>query len=97
MDFKATSDDYKTLKLKSKKYNMVKRYQEYINDGEYFEAQKRIGQKAKEQIDIPVQDNKTQTSNNSPRSSNSFSPVLVMLFFVIVASASYILVLRRRK
>ncbi|TCO79812.1 hypothetical protein [Marinisporobacter balticus] len=48
--FKATSSDYKTLKLKSEKHNMVKRYEKYINKGKYFEAQKRINEKTKEQI-----------------------------------------------
>ena len=45
--FKATSDDYKTLKLVSEKHNMVKSYQKYINEGRYFEAQKRIEEEAK--------------------------------------------------
>lgn len=40
--FKSTTDDYKTLKLVSESYNMVVRYEKYINEGKYFEAQKRI-------------------------------------------------------
>ncbi len=40
--FKSTSDDYKTLKLVSEPYDMVVRYEKYINEGKYFEAQKRI-------------------------------------------------------
>lgn len=43
--FKATSSDYKKLKLVSENYNMVERYQEYINDGAYFEAQERLDKK----------------------------------------------------
>lgn len=43
--FKCTSDDYKTLKLVSERYNMVVRYEEYINQGKYFEAQTKIDEK----------------------------------------------------
>lgn len=42
--FKSTSDDYKTLKLVSESYDMVVRYEKYINEGKYFEAQKRINE-----------------------------------------------------
>lgn len=40
--FKCTSEDYKTLKLVSERYNMVERYEKYINDGEYFKAQQKL-------------------------------------------------------
>lgn len=43
--FKATSDNYKTLKLVSHRYNMVVRYEEYINKGKYFEAQAKLDEK----------------------------------------------------
>ena len=43
--FKTTSSDYKTLKLVSESYGMVERYQEYINNGAYFEAQKELDEK----------------------------------------------------
>lgn len=43
--FKATSDNYKTLKLKSERHNMVTRYEKYINEGKYFEAQKKLDDK----------------------------------------------------
>jgi hypothetical protein len=49
--FKASSDNYKNLKLKSINYNMVMRYQKYINEGKYFEAQKKIDEKAKLTVD----------------------------------------------
>ncbi|MDA8234811.1 MAG: hypothetical protein M0Z31_08460 [Clostridia bacterium] len=51
--FKTTSADYKKLKLKSEKYSMVQRYQEYINEGKYFEAQKKLNEKSKLQIAKP--------------------------------------------
>lgn len=40
--FKATSSDYQRLSLVSEKYNMVERYEDYINEGAYIEAQKKI-------------------------------------------------------
>lgn len=40
--FKATTDNYETLKLVSDRNNMVKRYEEYINTGAYFEAQEKL-------------------------------------------------------
>lgn len=43
--FKSTSLDYKSLKLVSEPYDMVIRYQQYINEGKYFEAQKKIDEK----------------------------------------------------
>ena len=49
--FKASSDDYKSLNLVSEKYNMVVRYEEYINEGKYFEAQKKIDEEEIELID----------------------------------------------
>ncbi len=45
--FKSTSDNYKTLKLVSEPYDMVVRYEKYINDGKYFDAQKRINEENK--------------------------------------------------
>lgn len=45
--FKSTSDDYKTLKLVSEPYDMVVRYEKYINEGKYFEAQKGINEENK--------------------------------------------------
>lgn len=45
--FKCTSDDYKTLKLVSERYDMVERYEKYINEGEYFKAQQRLDESKK--------------------------------------------------
>ena len=50
--FKASSDDYKSLNLVSEKYDMVIRYEEYINDGKYFEAQKKIDEEVVGSIDL---------------------------------------------
>lgn len=40
--FKCTSDNYKTLKLVSERYDIVVRYEKLINQGEYFKAQQRL-------------------------------------------------------
>ncbi len=34
--FKVTSEDYRSLKLVSERYNMAERYEKYINEGRYF-------------------------------------------------------------
>nr|WP_307906026.1 hypothetical protein [Clostridium botulinum] len=44
--FKTTSSDYKTLKLIcNPTYDMILRYQKYINNGDYFKAQKNLDDK----------------------------------------------------
>jgi hypothetical protein len=48
--FKTTSQDYKALKLVSEPYGMVIRYEEYINEGKYIEAQKKIDENNKASI-----------------------------------------------
>lgn len=40
--FKCTSEHYKKLKLISESHDMVKRYEKYINNGEYFKAQQKL-------------------------------------------------------
>ena len=90
--FKCTTEDYKTLKLdteNSEKYDMVGRYQQYINDGKYFEAQKKIDERKKAAInptDVSVesketvQNNKTQSYLNN----NQFVVTLLLIVTVIV-------------
>jgi hypothetical protein len=53
--FKTTSSDYKTLELVNESYNsynMVGRYQEYINTGAYLEAQEGLDEKKKNQFKL---------------------------------------------
>ncbi|WP_105619568.1 hypothetical protein [Vallitalea okinawensis] len=63
--FKATSSDYQSLELISEKYDMVKRYEEYINDGEYFAAQARLDKNSNENMamETPTEDVYQVTSN----------------------------------
>lgn len=63
--FKASSDDYKSLNLVSEKYNMVVRYEEYINEGKYFEAQKKIDEEEIELIDSKAEEEKDMESIGS--------------------------------
>ncbi|WP_268049498.1 hypothetical protein [Clostridium ganghwense] len=88
--FKATSDDYKTLNLKSEKHNMVKRYEKYINEGKYFEAQEKINEKANS-----VQDSKTQIIDSTQKKILSLSTALIVIGLAV--SVSYKLVLRKEK
>lgn len=108
--FKATTENYKTLNLKSEKYDIVKRYEKYINEGKYFEAQKKINEKAMEQIDKTkmdiksesnkvnsVQDSKSQTIDNIQKNKYSLSIVLLVIGLLVAVSASYKLVIKKQK
>ncbi len=47
--FECSSADYKTLKIvHCNDVDMVQRYQQYINEGTYFEAQKKLGSASKD-------------------------------------------------
>lgn len=50
--FKATSSAYETLKLVSEKYNMVERYETYINQGDYFDAQRKLDEEREVQLEV---------------------------------------------
>lgn len=87
--FKATSDDYKSLNLVSEKYNMVVRYEEYINEGKYFEAQKKIDGEETESIDsntIKEEDTLKATNDliQSYITNNQFVLGLILIAFIII-------------
>jgi hypothetical protein len=89
--FKSTSDDYKTLKLISEQYPMVVRYEKYINEGKYFEAQEKLEKDHKtythspnviETESVEIEDNVEMPSKST---NNLVIPLLIlMLVFVIV-------------
>ncbi|KEI00920.1 hypothetical protein ADU90_10285 [Clostridium botulinum] len=57
--FKTTSSDYKTLKLIcNPTYDMILRYQKYINNGDYFKAQKNLDDK------LTLKKNSNKTNKN---------------------------------
>ena len=73
--FKCTSEDYKTLKLVSERYNIVERYEKYINDGEYFRAQQKLNKnnttnKISEQLITLLNKEISGGMNNEKNSSN---------------------------
>lgn len=90
--FKASSDDYKTLKLESESYNMVDRYEEYINEGKYFEAQEKIDGEEVEESDSGtveeeeiVEEDKTQyyfTDNKLILGAITLGFIVVLVFIL---------------
>ena len=99
--FKCTSDNYKTLKLVSARYNMVERYEKYINDGEYFKAQQRLDEnKATSVEDTPTESQQVFNTNAiveepiNEQESNRL--VAVVLIFVCIAFIVFILLKRTK-
>ncbi|MFN7249839.1 MAG: hypothetical protein ACK4M9_03520 [Anaerobacillus sp.] len=87
--FKTTSDDYRTLKLISEQYPMVVRYEQYINEGKYFEAQEKLEKENKTYINS-TSVNETESVEivenvqiPSKLNNNLVIPLLI-LFFVFV-------------
>lgn len=105
--FKCTSEDYKKLKLVSERYNMVERYEKYINDGEYFRAQQRLDEAtttADEDNDIETEQvlntNETAEHANEENESNPLTIVscsLLFVLFIILLVIKYINNKRRGK
>jgi hypothetical protein len=82
--FKATTEDYRTLKLVSQWYDTVARYEKYINEGEYFEAQKRIDENAAVTTDA----DKTHIEpieSSDYKHKESFYPVNVILIAIMLS------------
>lgn len=88
--FKVTSDDYRTLKLVSEKYAMVERYEKYINEGKYFEAQAKLEEESKtlnhstnvnvtESVEIVPKNNMESNFTN-----NLLLPLLVLIFVLVL-------------
>ena len=100
--FKATSGDYKTLKLMSEKYCMVERYQNYINEGKYFEAQKKItaketAQKMEAKHGLPVGQEGIQTSLLNLNPPSFILLVLPALLAALAVYALYTFINKKRK
>lgn len=93
--FKATSSNYRTLRLVSEKYNMVKRYQKYINKGAYFKAQERIDAEKDLSTQTTKLDNidedkesddyKAEKVNSNNKRNYSLITPSVLLILIIVA------------
>lgn len=68
--FECSSADYKTLALVHCDYDMARRYQQYINEGAYFEAQKKLDSMLKDPLatasPIPTAGNETANPTITP-------------------------------
>lgn len=90
--FKCTSEDYKTLELISEPYEMVIRYQQYINEGMYFEAQKKIDEDKKQsaaETNVSIQDRDTNQNNYKNKSIKTF---LINNIFMLLSALITIIV-----
>ncbi len=81
--FKTSSTDYETLKLVSEKYTMVISYNEYINDGKYFQNIDENSIEASENIEtISINLNERQDDESDNNSFSNFY-LVVISFFVL--------------
>lgn len=95
--FKSTSDDYKTLKLVSEPYDMVVRYEKYINEGKYFEAQKSINEDDKtSSISTNINLDSIEKINKE-RYSYLINKPLILLSTVVTLVIIYFYVVRFKK
>lgn len=92
--FKTTSDDYKTLKLVSQPYNMVLRYEKYINEGKYFEAQERMTEDS--EVSITSADVSLDSKEQSYLTNKNLMPLLTVIvsglicFYIVRLKKSHI-------
>lgn len=92
--FKSTSLDYKTLKLLSERHDMVVRYEKYINEGKYFEAQKKIDEKnvPASYTTITVQAAEKEMDNKEKSYLNSIEIFsIIILFFAVIVILSRVI------
>lgn len=86
--FKSTSLDYKTLKLLSERHDMVVRYEKYINEGKYFEAQKKIDEKnvpaSSTTTTVQAAEKEVDHKEKSYLNSTEIFSIVILLFAVIV-------------
>jgi len=86
--FKSTSLDYKTLKLLSERHDMVVRYEKYINEGKYFEAQKKIDEKnvpaSSTTTTVQATEKEVDHKEKSYLNSTEIFSIVILFFAVIV-------------
>ena len=95
--FKATTSDYRTLRLVSEKHNMVKRYEQYINEGSYQKAQRDLDNKDTfiEKGLTESEDNIVQVSNTPIFNSSNFA--ILGFSVILLAVLIYVYVLRKTR
>lgn len=96
--FKSTSDDYKTLKLVSESYDMVLRYEKYINEGKYFEIENKINEDSNSSItSANVNLDSTDKFNRNEEKSYLINKPLIPLLTVAVLGLTYFYIARFKK
>lgn len=99
--FKSTSLNYKTLKLLSERHDMVVRYEKYINEGKYFEAQKKIDEKnltaSSTTTTVQVAEKEVDHKEKSYLNSTEIFSIVILLFAVIVILFRFILKKRNNR
>ena len=96
--FKSTSDNYRTLKLVSEPHDMVVRYEKYINEGKYFEAQKSINEEDKtSSISTNINLDSTKKVNSNKRQSYLINKPLILLLTMVTLGLIYFYIVRLKK
>ncbi|MFU7515731.1 hypothetical protein [Clostridium sp. HCS.1] len=96
--FKSTSDNYRTLKLVSEPHDMVVRYEKYINEGKYFEAQKSINEEDKtSSISTNINLDSTEKVNSNKRQSYLINKPLILLLTMVTLGLIYFYIVRLKK
>jgi hypothetical protein len=96
--FKSTTDDYKTLNLVSIQHDIVVRYEKYINEGKYFEAQKKIDENKKVTIDATnVRVDDTEIAENNKVQSVLTNKQVIQVLTLIVAGIVFLTIFKFNK
>lgn len=96
--FKSTSDDYKTLKLVSESYDMVVRYEKYINEGKYIETQNKINENNKVAItSTNVSLDSTEKVKSNEEQSYLINKQLILLLTVTISGIICFYIVRFKK
>ncbi|SHI82917.1 hypothetical protein SAMN05444401_1523 [Clostridium amylolyticum] len=99
--FKSTSLDYKTLRLLSERHDMVVRYEKYLNEGKYSEAQKKIDEKnltaSSTTTTVQIAEREVDHKEKSYLNSTEIFSIVILLFAVIVILFRFILKKRNNR
>lgn len=93
--FKCTSTDYRTLKLVSRNYNMVKRYEQYINQGKYQEAQRNLEKNETTTSLTNIQQEVVEDINNSLSTRRNIA--ILGFSVLLLAVLIYMFILRKTR
>ena len=93
--FKSTTEDYTTLNLVSEQFGMVARYRQYINDGKYFDAQKKLDDNSQSTASTdtgkdPIITIKTTDNNTKEQPTTMYAIVAIFSAFLITGTVLYV-------